>query len=433
MWSPLSQSNRRRAALVAVVGTVGALASLVGVAPAQATTSPAPVVSVEACPTSVPAGTMRDGSDQVGARSLCSQAVALAPTLQAKNAIRAAFHMLGSAYACNGTARLAPTQYDCASLVSRAYALAGVDTAGPGWSSSTRDMVPWGGSALASWASYVAPSRIRPGDLVLFDTGGATYRHVVMYLGNGYMLHTSTCGDVAHISSFWGFDAGGRRTFLVARRVVMPGEPRAVGPSASGSSGGAATVGASPAGVAAFPGGVLARGASGPAVASVQRALIRLGYVIPAVQAGQVPYGGFGQQTLDAVLLYQREHPAAGAATGRITEAVYRALTGWRPPVAASSAPAGSSGSSAARGGRTLSLSRVLRHAAASVMVVQAALNRVVDAGLPVNGRWGPMTQAAFDQFRHTRLRLRGAASTGAPGAGSLAALGRLAGFTLVA
>ncbi|CAB5003591.1 MAG: hypothetical protein F2881_04075 [Actinobacteria bacterium] len=423
MWSPF---NRRRAALVAAVGVVGALASLVGVAPAQAATPPVPVVSVEACPTSVPDGSLRDGSDQIGARALCGQAVAFAATQQAKDAIRAAFHMLGSAYACDGTARLAPTQFDCSSLVSRAYALAGVDTAGPGWSSSTRDMVPWGGAALASWASYVAPSSIRPGDLVLYATGGATYRHVAMYLGNGFMLHTSTCGDVAHISSFWGFDAGGRRTFLVARRVVMPGEARAIGPRVSDRASVGDRTSASPAGVAAFPGGVLVRGASGPAVASVQRALIRLGYTIPGVQAGQVPYGGFGQQTLDAVRLYQREHPAVGPVTGRITQAAYRTLTGWRPAASGSSA-------SSARASKKLSLSRVLRHAAASVMVVQAALNRVVDAGLPINGRWGPMTQAAFDQFRHTRLRLRGAAATGAPGAGSLAALGRLAGFSLVA
>jgi len=44
----------------------------------------------------------------------------------------------------------------------------------------------------------------------------------VMYIGNGYMLHTNACGDVAHVSSFWG-TGNGHSGFLVVRRVITPG------------------------------------------------------------------------------------------------------------------------------------------------------------------------------------------------------------------
>jgi len=187
-------------------------------------TGPQTLIDGSACPTSAPAGTLRDGSASVGIAELCREAVAGAATPQAALAIQAAFQMLGAPYACGGVGRNDPFQFDCSSLVSRAYYLgAGIDTAGDAWAPSTREMVPWDGVPLAWWASYVDPKYLRPGDLVLYDTGGATYRHVVMYIGNGYMLHTNSCGDVAHVSAFWGTSRAG---FLVVRRVVTPGDFR---------------------------------------------------------------------------------------------------------------------------------------------------------------------------------------------------------------
>jgi hypothetical protein len=118
-------------------------------------------------------------------------------------------------------------------LVSRAYFLgAGLPTAGVNWAPSTRDMVPWDGVPLASWASYVSPKFARPGDLVLYDTGGAIYRHVVMLLADGYMLHTNSCGDVAHVNTFIGFGNSPGHVFLVARRVIAPGGIRIPDPVA---------------------------------------------------------------------------------------------------------------------------------------------------------------------------------------------------------
>jgi hypothetical protein len=180
------------------------------------------VLSSPSCPTSVPSGTLWDGSDEVGAKALCERAVAAAATPQARIAIRAAFHMLGAPYACGDVGRSARFRFDCSSLVGRAYRAAGIPAAGANWAISTRDLVPWDGRRLAPWAVGIARTSIRPGDLVLYNTGAALSRHVVMYLGSGYMLHTNYCGGVAHIERFWGFPSTGSHRFLVVRRAVVP-------------------------------------------------------------------------------------------------------------------------------------------------------------------------------------------------------------------
>ena len=193
----------------------------------QGAAGPQTLITAAGCPKAVPAGTLRDGSETVTAFTLCRDSVKQAATPQAALAIQAAFRMLGAPYACKGVGRMDPFRFDCSSLVSRAYYLgAGLETAGASWAPSTRDMVPWDGVALAGWASYVAPTFVRPGDLVLYDTGGAAYRHVVMYLADGYMLHTNSCGDVAHVSAFTGFGTSPGHAFLVARRVLAPGAVR---------------------------------------------------------------------------------------------------------------------------------------------------------------------------------------------------------------
>ena len=216
------------AAVLAAVAAAGVLPAagvsdpVVNRSSVRPSTQSATIIRGDVCPTSAPAGTLWDGSADIGAWSLCQRAVKAAPSPQAKIAIRAAFHMLGAPYACGDVGRMSAFRFDCSSLVSRAYAVAGIPSSGPTWSSSTRDMVPWDGRKLAPWAAYVVPTQIRPGDLVLYDTGGATYRHVVMYLGSGYMLDTNYCGGVAHVSAFLGFPRQGSHIFLVARRVVVP-------------------------------------------------------------------------------------------------------------------------------------------------------------------------------------------------------------------
>ena len=172
-------------------------------------TPPQVAVGPDGCPTGDVTATLRGGAETFGAALLCQKAVAQAATPQAALAITWAFQHLGAAYACGGSGRLLPFRADCSSFVSRAYYEgAGIGTAGPGWAPSTRDMVPWDGVALDPHYSFVAPTALRPGDLVLYDTcpqGGCPYKHVVMYLGSPdggktfFMTHTNSCGDIAKV------------------------------------------------------------------------------------------------------------------------------------------------------------------------------------------------------------------------------------------
>lgn len=190
-----------------------------------AAAAPQTVVGPRGCPTAVLDGTVPAGVD---VRALCRRAVTGAATAQAAFAVKWALVRLGAPYACDGVGRLAEWRYDCSSYVSRAYAEgAGLATATAGWAPSTRAMLPWDGSTLDPHYAPIQPDRIRPGDLVLYDTCPAgdpcPYRHVVMYLGalepggQEYMAHTNECGGVAHVAPFWGTSAS---HFLGVRRVI---------------------------------------------------------------------------------------------------------------------------------------------------------------------------------------------------------------------
>jgi cell wall-associated NlpC family hydrolase len=226
-----SDDVKAAAALIAAksqVAAIDAKLAQLDIAPPQV------VVGPDGCPTAAVDGTLRDGSAAIGVQKLCQSAVKQAATPQAALAITWAFQHLGAVYACGGAGRMLPWRADCSSFVSRAYHEgAGIGTAGATWAPSTRDMVPWDGAKLDPHYAYVPPNLLRPGDLVLYNScpqGGCPYRHVVMYLGSPdggktvWMVHTNSCGDVAHISRFYGFPTTGE-PFLVARRVVaLPGE-----------------------------------------------------------------------------------------------------------------------------------------------------------------------------------------------------------------
>lgn len=197
------------------------------------------VVGPDGCPVSAPAATLRGGADSVGISELCRLSVAQAPTPQAALAIKYALGQLGAPYACRGVGRLEPFRFDCSSFVARAYADgAGVPLTREGWAPSTRNMVPWDGIALDRHYALLNPDDLAPGDLVLYDTGGASYRHVVMVLADGFMVHTNACGDVLHVDRFWGTQAATKGQFLVARRILLdpayslePGDPAIGAPS----------------------------------------------------------------------------------------------------------------------------------------------------------------------------------------------------------
>lgn len=200
-----------------------------------AAAAPQTVVGASGCPKAVLDGTVPAGVD---IRELCKRAVKGASTPQAAFAIKWALVRLGAPYACDGVGRLAPWRYDCSSYVSRAYAEgAGLATAAANWAPSTRNMLPWDGASLDPHYARIEPGRIKPGDLVLYDTCPAgevcPYRHVVMYLGPlapggvPYMAHTNECGSVAHVAPFWGTDAA---NFLGVRRVMPASGEKARAP-----------------------------------------------------------------------------------------------------------------------------------------------------------------------------------------------------------
>jgi cell wall-associated NlpC family hydrolase len=229
-----AESGSVTAAQEAVKDAEAALAVIDATLASLAIAAPQQQIGADGCPTANVPGALRDGSDSVGAAVLCRSAVRQAATPQAALAIQWAFAHLGAPYACGGAGRLQPFRMDCSSFVSRAYAEgAGLNTAGPGWAPSTRNIVPWDGVALDPHYAFVAPLALRAGDLVTYDTcpqGGCPYKHVVMYLGSPdggasfWMAHTNACGDIAKVERFWGFPSSGH-PFLVARRVVaLPGE-----------------------------------------------------------------------------------------------------------------------------------------------------------------------------------------------------------------
>ncbi len=192
--------------------------------------APQTVVGKDGCPKSVLDGTVPEGVD---VKKLCKYAVKRAVTPQAAVAVKYALLRLGAPYACGGIGRLDAWRYDCSSYVSRAYSEgAGLKTAGDGWAPSTRNMVPWDGASLDPHYAPIDASKLKPGDLVLYDTCPTgevcPYRHVVMYLGPmaeggvPMMAHTNSCGSVAHVEPFWGTDAA---NYLGSRRVMaLPGE-----------------------------------------------------------------------------------------------------------------------------------------------------------------------------------------------------------------
>jgi cell wall-associated NlpC family hydrolase len=199
-----------------------------------AVAAPQTVVGNNGCPKEVLEGTVPEG---VKIKQLCAVAVRTAASPQAAFAIKWALVRVGAPYACEGIGRLEAWRFDCSSFVSRAYAEgAGLRTAGNGWAPSTRNMVPWDGASLDPHYAVIDPKDIRPGDLVLYDTCPAgevcPYRHVVMYLGAQkgggpeMMVHTNSCGSVAHVAPFTGLDAA---NLLGVRRVIPASGEKIIG------------------------------------------------------------------------------------------------------------------------------------------------------------------------------------------------------------
>lgn len=67
--------------------------------------------------------------------------------------------------------------------------------------------LPHGARAMSQLGQQVAPSELKPGDLVFFNTLKRTFSHVGIYLGNNKFIHAPSAGKVVRVenmdSSYW--------------------------------------------------------------------------------------------------------------------------------------------------------------------------------------------------------------------------------------
>lgn len=180
-------------------------------------------VGPDGCPSETLPGVLRAGAEQFTATELCQRSVLAAATPQAAEAVKWAFSKLGAPYACKGIGRMGDFRFDCSSLVARAYhETSGIPIASATYAHSTRNMMPWDGVSLDPHYFEVPVEEIAPGDLLLYRSCSeepCAYQHVTMMLADGFMLHTNSCGDVAHITRAPAFDTSSG--FVVARRVLF--------------------------------------------------------------------------------------------------------------------------------------------------------------------------------------------------------------------
>lgn len=172
------------------------------------------------CPTNdeARASYLLEGSDEIGAATLCRRAVADAPNEVAATAIAWTFMHLGAPYACGGVGRDGPWRFDCSSFLAHAYESAGVPMSVDGWPHTTYTMMS--GSTLGRGFRYqrVSSGSLQPGDLVFYDTPGPN-QHVAMYIGGNWMVHTNNCGGTARVVKLWSLNGGPNGSFLGVRRV----------------------------------------------------------------------------------------------------------------------------------------------------------------------------------------------------------------------
>ncbi|WAL63856.1 NlpC/P60 family protein [Amycolatopsis cynarae] len=101
------------------------------------------------------------------------------------SALRAALTQQGKPYVWGAAG---PGAYDCSGLVQWAF-------------KQTGRALPHNAAMQSALGAPVAPSQLRPGDLVFFYS---PVSHVGIYVGDGKILHASTTGQPVKISSMKG-------------------------------------------------------------------------------------------------------------------------------------------------------------------------------------------------------------------------------------
>lgn len=136
-----------------------------------------------------------------GAYYLCVEAVRKARTPEAGYAIVQAFWALGSPVACVPTEDREGDSYDSSSLISRAYAAAGLDRfTVEGNSLNSAQILGQNGESLPDF--MVATNKAKPGDILGYrTTTRAKLYFVNMSVGRGSVITAAgACGDVVRVT-----------------------------------------------------------------------------------------------------------------------------------------------------------------------------------------------------------------------------------------
>jgi cell wall-associated NlpC family hydrolase len=113
---------------------------------------------------------------------------------KAKAALQHAVDKRGSAYVWGDEG---PNTFDCSGLILWSYTRPDVGASLPRVANDQYQ---------ATSGKEVQVDSLLPGDLLFFATDKSDWRsvhHVAMYVGNGYMIHAPTTGDVVKISPVW--------------------------------------------------------------------------------------------------------------------------------------------------------------------------------------------------------------------------------------
>ncbi len=112
---------------------------------------------------------------------------------KAEEVIINALGLIGIEYKQGGSTP--ETGFDCSGFVSYVFKQA------------ANISLPHGARAMSQLGQQVAPSELKPGDLVFFNTLKKTFSHVGIYLGNNKFIHAPSAGKVVRVenmdSSYW--------------------------------------------------------------------------------------------------------------------------------------------------------------------------------------------------------------------------------------
>ncbi|AUZ03987.1 MULTISPECIES: C40 family peptidase [Vitreoscilla] len=114
-----------------------------------------------------------------------------------------AFSLVGTPYRYGGSDR---NGFDCSGMVQYVYQQA------------TQTALPRTARDIAASSHNISKTQLKSGDLVFFNTGGGTYSHVGIYLGNQEFLHAPSSNGTIRIarldSPYFAQRFTGARTFM---------------------------------------------------------------------------------------------------------------------------------------------------------------------------------------------------------------------------